>query len=148
MKRKTHWTWKAYFFLYSTGILLNLLIFFSDESPIHQYYHILMIFKQSYCIQYYLYIAKVIIEALSLIPLFLFIFRIHAFPVLIWQFLFCSRIFLLIFGQSYEWNLFRAMIYGNPTATIAALSLGILFAIPSYIACSKYAFWQKQLLSE
>ena len=145
MKQRPPWAWKIYFFLYSFGILLNLLLLFSGESPINQYYRVLIAFKQSYCVQYYFYIAKIIVEALCLIPLFLFAYHVRFLPSWIWQILFGARVFLLLFGHAYEWNVFRALMHGNPTATIAAVSLAILFAIPSYAACIKYAFQRKNL---
>lgn len=148
MKKRTLWAWKIYFLFYTLIILFNILILLSGESPISQYYCVLIAFKQSYSIQYYLYISKIIVEGVSLIPLFLFVIHRRAIPVTIWQILFGARIFFLFAGQSYEWNVFKAMMHGNSTTTIAALFLAVLFAIPSYIACFKYAFRQKQLFAE
>lgn len=148
MKRKTHWAWKIYFLFYSVTVVLNLLILTSNESPINGYYRILITFKQDYCLQYYSYIAKVIVEAVCLIPLFLFTFRIRVLTDWVWQILFGARFFLLLMGHHYEWNVFRAMMHGNPAATLAALSIAVLLAAPSYIALIKYAFYQKKLFSE
>jgi hypothetical protein len=145
MQQKTRWAWKIYFFIYSISILLSVLLLFSEGSPINQYYRILIAFTQSYSTQYYLYVAKVIVEALALIPLFLFAYGVRFLPSLVWQILLGARICLLLFGHAYEWNLLRSLMYSNSTRTIAVVLLAILFAVPSYIACIKYAFARKKL---
>jgi hypothetical protein len=147
MEQRTHWAWKIYFLIYAAGTLMSVLFLFSEESPINQYYRILMVFTQSYSLQYYFYIAKVFIEALALIPLFLFIFHIRFLPSFIWQILIAARFFFLFFGHAYEWNVLRSLMYSNSTTTIATVTLAALFAVPSYIACIKYAFGRKSLFS-
>ncbi|MCX5681298.1 MAG: hypothetical protein NT079_03355, partial [Candidatus Omnitrophica bacterium] len=145
-KQKTYWAWKIYFFPYSLVILLNLLFLFSEGSPINQYYRILIAFKQSYFILYSFYAARMIIEILALIPLFLFVFRIRLFPAFVWQILFGARIFTLFSGHFYEWSAMRALMHANPIAAICAMASAVLFAIPSYTACYIYAFKRKNFL--
>jgi len=145
MKKRTHWAWKVYFSLFSIGTLLNLIILLSGESSASQYYQILAAFKHSYLLYYYLNVINVIIDILSLVPFFLFVFHIRLFRPIVWQILFQARILFFLAGHRYEWQTIRSFAYTDLLSTILAIILFVLFVFPSYIACFKYAFDQKKL---
>jgi hypothetical protein len=147
MKKRTHWAWKVYFSIFSIGALLNLILLLSGESSASQYYQILIAFRQSYLLYDYLYALNVIVNTLSLIPFFLFVFRIRLFPPFIWQILFIARIFFFFTGHSYEWQTLRAFIRTDPLTTVIAGAVFIFFTLPSYIACFHYAFKSEKIFS-
>jgi len=148
MKKKTHWAWKIYFFIFSIGILMNFLVVLSGESLASQYYQVLMAFKPSYILYYYSYIMNAAITFLSLIPFFLFVFHIRLFKPIIWKILFVAQIFFFFIGHPYEGQMIRAFIHADIRTMILASLLFFLFVLPSYIACFKYAFEQEKLFDK
>ncbi len=61
MKKRTHWAWKIYLVIYSLIALLDLMVLFSQGSPISEYYRVLIAFKTRYYVPYYFYIAKIFV---------------------------------------------------------------------------------------
>lgn len=148
MKKKTHWAWKIYFFLFCIGTLASFLLFLSGESLAGQYYRILTAFKPSYIIYNYLYALDAVINALSLVVLFLFVFHVRFFVPLAWKVLFFLRVFFFLTGHFYEWQTARSLMRHDPLLTLAAGALLLVIALPSYIACFHYAFAQERLFDD
>jgi len=145
MNKKTHWTWKVYFFIYCFPIINNVVSLFAHDSAIDQYYKILIAFKRTYFIWYAFNIGSVVADGLSLIPLCLFIFQKKFLNTLVWKSLFIIRITLLIVGHSYEWKMIKSFFYADIAMAASLILFLILFTAPSYAACFKYAFKQDQL---
>jgi len=145
MKKRTHWAWKIYFFIFGAGTFLNFIVLISGESLASQYYQVLMAFKHSYILFYYFYVINVIIDLLSLIPFFLFVFHIRLFQPIVWQILFLAQIFFFFIGHSYEGQMIRAYLRTDMLTITFASIIFTLFILPAYIACFKYAFEQKKL---
>ncbi len=148
MKKRTHWAWKIYLTFFSLGAIFNFILLISGESSSSQYYKILIAFRHSYVLHYYLSISNTLVDLLCLIPLFLFVFHIRLFRPLLWQILFWTRIAFFFSGHAYEWQTIRSFLYTDSLSTILASVLLILFITPSYIACFHYAFRQKKLFSQ
>ncbi len=148
MKIKTHWAWKIYFFLYCIPIINNIFSLFMQDSLVDSYYRILIAFKESYHILYYFNISAVIIDAIALIPLFLFVFHKRLLSPFIWKLIFILRIAVFLPGHCYEWKMIKSFFYFDINAAIGIVSFIILVILPSYIACFKYAFQQKSLFKE
>lgn len=140
MKWNDRLEWKIYFFLISPLYLGNLVGVLEPRSPVFAYYHILMAFDKDYTLLYSLNIASAALNFCSLFLIFLFAFRIYWLPARFWQWFLLLRAFFDLTGHAYEMNFIKSMLYSKTIYTVPTLLLALIFIIPSYIACFKYAF--------
>lgn len=145
MKKKIHWLWKIYFFIYCFPVINNLISLLTRDSVIDQYYQILIAFKKTYFIWYAFNIGSIVIDGLSLIPLYLFIFQKRFLNTFIWKSLFIIRVTLLFVGHSYEWKMIKSFFYADIAIASSLVIFLMLFNIPSYAGCFQYTFHQKKL---
>ncbi len=145
MKKKTHWFWIIYFFIYCIPTLVRSLTLFAEDSIINQYFRVLIAFKKTYFIWHTFSIANTIVETLALIPLCLFCFKRRFLNPSMWKMLFVARIFLLFAGHHYEWKMTQSFFHADSTYLVAVITSLVLFSAPSYIACYVYAFHQDRL---
>lgn len=147
MRKKTRWPWKVYFFFWVYSVFSNIIIALYPASPINQYYKILIIFRARYWIQYSLYQSAIVIEAFSLIPLFLFVFHKKCLSPWVWQTLFFLRIIFLISGHSYEWMMIKSYFHLDLRLAIASASTIVVLLFPSFFGHFLYAFQSKKIFS-
>ena len=145
MEQQTKWPWKVYFFIAIIPGIKNIVALFIQDTELDQYYRILIAFKESYRIWYYLNIAAFAVEALSLLPLIFFVFHRKFLPALIWQILFITRVALLFTGHSYEVKHVQSFFHMDIRVAVAAVLIIFLFTLPSYLAHFYYAFRQDKL---
>lgn len=145
MRHKTRWPWKVYFFFSLFAASSSIIGMLYMDSPAAQYYKILMILNQRYWMHYSLYQSTIALEALSIIPLFLFVFHKKFLNPWVWQILFCLRILFLFLGHSYEWMMIKSYIHSNATLAIASITIVAMLLFPSFLAHFLYAFQQKKI---
>jgi len=125
----------------------NLVSIFSQESVITSYYRIVVILNAGYSHAYSLNQASALMNALSLVPLYLFIFRIRWLRPWLWQFIFFVRISFETIGHAYEVQLLRSLFYNDILIAVATIAFMAAMILPSYWACFRYAFRQKALFA-
>ncbi len=137
--------WKIYFFIYSLYTLsLVIQLMWSDSFP-YLYYHTLLAFDKGYLAFYIPVLGMVVVNVISLIPLFLYVFEIPFLKPEIWQILLALRIIFDVTGHTLELKFFEAIISNADLRTILSMItlVGCLIG-PSYMACFQYAFgWEK-----
>ncbi len=139
MSEKKSWVWESYLVLFSYIILKQAYIFFSADSSIHLYFVILNALNPAFIIKYLLNYYQVVFNLIHLLPLALFIYGKRLFHQDFWGALLIFRIIFDITGHSYELAHLYAAIHSKSMILIGTSLLYILFYIPSYIACYRYA---------
>ncbi len=137
--------WKIYFFIAAPLTLGNFLAVLHPDSPLYAYYHILMTFDADFTLFWGLNIASGLLNFISLIPFFLYVFQIKFLKLRIWQWLFALRVIFDLTGHSYEVSFFKSLFYSNPQYALSMILLSLAVYIPSYIACYKYSFREETL---
>ena len=137
---------QIYYFIFGAFTVVTLINVFYPPSIIYIYYHVLMAFHPSYVLTYAYSVLSVLTNALSLIPLYSYVFKpLPIFMPRLWKWLFCLRISLEIYGHSYETALLKSMHHDN-LLFVASSSLFLLALIfPSYAAHFQYAFGERKV---
>ncbi len=146
MKIKISFWWRIYFVLAATIFICNLLSVLYPKSVVYIYYHSLIAFHKDFALFYYLNVMSAVTSALSLLPLFYYIYRRRFLSPRLWQVLFCLRIAFDLVGHGYETNFFQSLFQNNFTVAIISLAISLLLIFPSYFACFRYAFRQHRIL--
>ena len=142
--KKTGFVWKIYFCAFTLYVLGNAGDVLMPTSFLYIYYHVLMAFHPAYFIPYILALGQVFFSLVSLVPLFLFVFRIPFLSARFWQWALVLRIIFDLTGHAGEANQLISISHANSEWFISKIVLtGIMF-IPSYGACFKYAFRWKE----
>src|SRR3989338_5929321 len=136
MKRLTL-SWKIYLGVFSAFTLGNL-AYLASESIIYKYYHILIAFTPDYSILYTLDVAMSAVNLLSLIPLFLYAFRVKILGKKLWQILLVARVVLDLVGHCYEKKFMQSIFVDTPWTAGLIVVLLLLFIGPSYLANFEY----------
>jgi len=136
-------SWKIYAITYSLLVLANTAFSLSPESRVNDYYQILIILDKTHWLNLALFYFATAMELISLVPLFLFVFRKYWLSPNLWKILFILRLAGLLSGRNYEYNTIRSLLAANTGITIAALAVSILIYLPSYFAQFNYAFTKK-----
>src|SRR3989338_10676301 len=140
--------WKIYLFIFTPLSLGNLAATLNPESVVFAYYHALMAFHPDYRLQYLLNIASASLNALALIPLFLYTFRGSFLWPRLWQWFFILRIAFDLAGHAYEVKLIESLFVSHAGYAVSSLLLLFLLTVPSYLAGFRYAFRQKIVLEK
>ena len=134
------------FFLYCIYVGANVFNILPQSSFLYVYYHILLNFNSTFKILYFLAIGREIMNVLSIIPYFLYVFRIKLGKPVIWKSLLALRLILDISGSSAQINFYKALYHSDGYFFYSTLIFISSLIISSYIACFRYAFfWQKLL---
>ena|SRR3989338_8595140 len=144
---KTSLPWKIYFFLFVPFPVTGLLGITLPQGTVYSYHHVMMAFDKSYAMIYWLNVTCAVVNVLSLVPFFLFVFQKRFLYPKAWQYFFIARIIFELTGHAYETNVIKSLIFTD--LWIAASSLFISFAVilPSYIAGFLYAFRSEKIFS-
>jgi len=138
--KKRRWLWEVYFVYFAAVTLNQALNIFLSSTTIYRFYHILMAFDRWLGILYYVRIVCELIHALSLIPLFLFIFRLQWLDQNFWKWLIALRIGFDLVGHYYEYITIKSLFFSKPWMAMQLSVWLFLTILPFYYACLKYAF--------
>lgn len=136
-------SWKIYAVIYGLLVIINASFCLLPESGIQSYYRVLIMLDRSRWLTLILFYFAVIMEALNLLPLFLFVFKKYWLSQDFWKLLFIGRIIGWLAGRNYEYNAIKSLLAANFWTTLAALTVSILIALPSFTAQFIYAFRKK-----
>ena len=132
--------WKIYAFLYSLIVLLNAYFSLSRTRPIYTYYQVLILIDRSHWADLVFFYFSNIIEVISLVPLFLFVFKTRFLSQQFWRLIFFGRIIGLLAGRDYEHHAIKSLFYANPTVITTAVIVAVIAAVPSFAGQYLYAF--------
>ena len=135
-----NWIWKLYFFVYLGVVTFNAKYFFSSESPLYLYHHILIGYDILFLVAYCYNALSIVLNILSLVPFYLFIYKKNFLTLHFWRCVFIFKIIFDFAGRPYETLFFRSLFYQSTKVALNALGLFILLHIPAYIAFVLYAF--------
>ena len=136
MKLNLFWIIYTIFFAILSISRLSLLL--SAESPLRNYYIILLPFDIRYWAEYFLAILGAFFSLLSVFPLLFFTFKIDSKHKRLWKVALFFRILGDLFGRNYEWKLILSSYYLDPLAGISCLGMFVFPLIPSYTAHFHY----------
>lgn len=142
------WAWKIYLILYSLIVLGNMVSLFYEESYLYIYYHILIAFEKSYRFYYWYAIIGSFVNLISLIGLFLFVFRTKFLHPYFWEWLFVFRIVFDLIGHSFEFQTMKSFFLTDLqiAGLMAAFTVGLF--LPSYLGTFLYAFRQHKIFAQ
>ncbi|MFZ5800925.1 MAG: hypothetical protein ACOY3D_06085 [Candidatus Omnitrophota bacterium] len=135
--------WKIYAIIFALSVAANTYFSLNEDLPIYNYYQLLLFLDREQWLRLVFYYFTNIIEAVSLVPLFLFAFGINGLSRDFWKTIFIGRIIGLIWGHNFEYNLISALAHSSLRATIFAVGITVLFSLPSYAAQFIYSFRRK-----
>lgn len=135
--------WKIYAVIYALSVAANAYYSLSEELPVYNYYQLLLAFDIGQGPKLVFYYFANIIEVVSLIPLFLFAFKINGLSRDFWKLVFIARMVGLVWGHNYEYNLFASLKYSSLRAAIIVVALTALLSLPSYAGQFIYSFRRK-----
>lgn len=142
--KKTGFVWKIYFCIFALYVLGNALDILMPTSFLYIYYHALMAFHPVYFIPYILALGQVFFNLVSLVPLFLFVFRIRFLSDRFWQRVLVLRIIFDLTGHAGEVNQLISISHADSEWFFSKIVLTGIMLIPSYGACFQYAFRWKE----
>lgn len=150
--KKSGFGWKIYLCIFALYILGNAGDILLPTSFLYIYYHALMAFHPAYLIPYILALGQVFFNLVSLVPLFLFVFRIPFLSARFWQQMLVLRIIFDLTGHAGEANQLISISHADSEWFFSKILLTGIMLIPSYGACFQYAFrwkefWASQELS-
>lgn len=148
MKIKSLLGWRIYFVIVATILIGNLLSVLSCRSVVYTYYHSLIAFHKDFIVFYYFNILSAVINVLSLMPLFCYIYRRRFLRPRLWQVLFCLRIAFDFVDHNYETRFFQSLFKTDLAIALILLSISLLVILPSYFATFQYAFRQHRLFPQ
>ena len=142
------WIWGIFFLVYFVSTFLGATYFFYYESSMYQYYQILIAFDIYFLIPYVLNAAAVLLNALSLIPFYGFLFKIDILSKDFWKYILLARILADLTGHAYEWKLIKSLVRYDLQVALGFVSIAVMINLTSYLALFLYAFPKKQRTSE
>jgi len=145
MTRKQRLLWEIYFLMIALFIARQAFLFFDPGSDVQMYFRILTAFDPYFSFGYYCAFVRVVLAALSLLPLLLFIYRRRLFTPSFWQIYFALLFIFDIMGFPFEMQFFRSIFLDNPLLSLGGLLFAISAYIPAYVAIYLYAFRQDRL---
>ena len=140
MSKKNNWIWLTYFIIYSFLSILNLLYFFSPDSPVGLYYNIAMAFNFHFFGIYFFNFISVLLNVLTIFPLYLYTFNINFIDPRFWACFLILRLAFDVMGHNYDLNVIKSLYYENHILGIKTLIATVVLSIPSYMALFEYAF--------
>lgn len=137
---KRDFVWYLYLAIYLYFVVNKTYHFFAPDSSQNIYYHILAAFDKSFYPVIYFSYFQIILNILSIVPLFCFMFYIHFLAPTFWEILFIMKVIFDILGHTYEINGLVGFYHTSPKICFIVLSASVLPYVPSYIAFYLYAF--------
>jgi len=115
-----------------------------DPSVPYMYYHSLIAFHNSLQLIYFLGVASIFFNILSLIPLYCFIYDQFILSKGFWLGFLALRIVTEIYGHNYDVQLLKSLFHTDLYWAMSLAFLHIIFLWPSYVVCYKFAFPHKE----
>ena len=143
MPKRINWFWVIYFFIFFNVCLQHARDFFAPNSDIMFYYSLLYAFDLSYFFSYFLNLAQILFNLLHAVPLALYACGIYWGTARFWQWLLAGRLIFDLTGRTYEWLGVIAFLKTDPHLAFLISLQFLIFYIPSYVACYRYAFARK-----
>lgn len=140
--------WKIYLIIFSLLTLGSTIGIFYEHSYSHLYYNILIAFHKSYLLSYWLAIISNIINSISLVTLYLYVFRIKFWDAAIWKWLFVFRVIFDLVGHAFEFKTIKSLLYSDQVFGVITLLLASAVILPSYLASFHYAFRQEKIFKK
>ena len=134
------WTWTGYFLVYALITSGNTSYFFQRDSLINMYYTALIAYDPLFLVSPLLNLISIVLNALSLIPLYLYIKDTCWLSPVVWRVFFAARLAFDLTGRSYELQILKSLYYHDLILVIKMLFPILIFIIPSYAAHFRYAF--------
>ena len=132
---------KGYFFLFFLICVSYLTSLFNPASIQYSFYQILITFNASYLIRFLLCVTSALFNAISLIPLFLFIYNKQFLAPKFWQKLLTLRLIFDLTGHLYEYYTLKSLFhYEDPSLGFYTTLLLVIMLLPSYIIHYQYAY--------
>ena len=117
--------------------------FFRQDTPVHLYYQILIAYHLRFLLSYCLNALAVILNALSILPLYLFVRQTYVLSPGFWRGFFLLRLSLDLTAHSYDVNFLKSLFHQDTLLTLGVIAIIVVFNLPSYVALFLYAFRQK-----
>ena len=139
------WALKIFFVFIFFCAIQSAIVLFMQDSFSFTYFQFLNAFHPPYAPSYLLTIARIIINILNCLPLYL---AIHNRPILkasVWKTLFFLKIIFDLFGHPLEIKNFITIYYSNPSLSFLILAISIMTQIPWYFFLFYYAFRNKKM---
>ncbi|MDP2654739.1 MAG: hypothetical protein Q8Q08_12010 [Candidatus Omnitrophota bacterium] len=137
---KPGWIWKLYLFIYFTISLGMCVVCFAPSSPATLYYQILLAFNIYFLFPYSLQVLSLILNLLTCLPVYLFVYQIDVLRPKFWRMFLLARLAAEIFGHSYEYNIIKAAWVDSPVTAANMIISYVMAVSPSYIVLGLYAF--------
>lgn len=141
MYPRASWIFKTYFYLFiflSVGNLTNFLYPWSD---VNAFYKILIAFNFSYILTYLTSFFSALLNVISALPIFLYIYRRRFLNAALWQKLFCARLIFELTGHHYDYHFLKSLFYfDNTLIAFQAVLFFFVSLIPSYFITYRHAF--------
>jgi len=134
------WIWNTYFLCYILFAGANLFFFFLPQSPVARYYHIALAFNTYFFGTYVLELTSRLLNALCILPLFLYIHRIRFLTPSFWAWFFVLRLAFDLTGHNYEMNLVKSVWHDDSALGVRVILTYVFLSLPSYLALWEYAF--------
>jgi hypothetical protein len=112
------------------------------------YYHIAIAFNTYFFGIYFLNHTAVTLNLLSVIPLYLYIYRIDFLDKHFWRWFFVIRLAFDITGHNYEMNLLKSIGHDNAWVSLKVIINYTALALPTYLALYDYAFRNSRSLQK
>jgi hypothetical protein len=132
--------WKIYAFIYSALVLVNVIFNLHPAGAPYNYYQILIFLDNAHELKLILFYFANLMEMISLLPLFLFVFKGRFLSRDFWKVIFLFRVAGLLGGRNFEYNLIKSLLFANHFTTLLIVSAFVLIALPSFAAQYLYAF--------
>jgi len=144
MAKKPHWSWSLYLIFYVFVKTIFAIYFFRQDTPSHLYYQILIAYHLRYLLLYCQNALSVILNTLSIWPLYLFIRRVYILAPGFWKGFFFLRLLLDVTSHSYEVKFLQSLFHQDAVLTVQIILALMLFSLPSYAALFMYAFRERR----
>lgn len=144
MLKKISWIEIAYLILMTYLIGTKVYNFFSPEAQLNLYFRILRAFDITFYIPYLLTFCQVVFNTLSLIPLFLYIFKLSFLKKKFWQYFLVFNFIFDLTGHPFHINELIGIYQTSPRIAITILLSSVIPYFPKYVACYRYAFTDKK----
>ena len=138
MKITPNWIWKIYFLAYLFFTLKTTISFFSADSEMHSYYHILIAYHPYFLILYFLNLCSIALNIFSCLAFYFFLYDIPFLSSQFWKWIFLFRGVMDILGRSYEFKFLQSLFYDDPYIFLFVLAPILFIIVPSYIALYQY----------
>ncbi len=143
---KNHWIWITYLVFYTFYMTQITQEFFVADSAMRHYYIFLVLFDRYYLIPLFMNALMIIMNILSVIPVYCYIFKRRFLSENFWKLFLVIRICAELNGHHYESKVVQAFWFDDPFVSFSIVLMGLCWMVPSYLVLYIYAFKRPQAL--